>query len=108
MVSWPSEDFDVSTETAREDAITIINTWGVGRAGVDDGLVVLFDMDKGSTNHGQVYLYAFLFGQVQHGECYHHRLLQVNNLGTKKQVALQVVGIYHYYQHIGLYILILL
>ena len=58
IVSWPSEDFDVSTETAREDAITIINTWGVGRAGVDDGLVVLFDMDNGSTNHGQIYLYA--------------------------------------------------
>jgi len=58
IVSWPSKDFDVSTETAREDAITIINTWGVGRAGVDDGLVVLFDMDNGSTNHGQIYLYA--------------------------------------------------
>ena len=52
------EDFDVSTETAREDAITIINTWGVGRAGIDDGLVVLFDMDNGSTSHGQIYLYA--------------------------------------------------
>jgi len=58
IVSWPSEDFDVSTETAREDAITIINTWGVGRAGVNDGLVVLFDMDNGSTSHGQIYLYA--------------------------------------------------
>jgi uncharacterized membrane protein YgcG len=58
VVAWPSEDFDVSTETAREDAITIMNTWGVGRAGVNDGLVVLFDMDNGSTNHGQIYLYA--------------------------------------------------
>jgi uncharacterized membrane protein YgcG len=58
IVSWPSEDFDVSTETARADAITIMNTWGVGRAGVNDGLVVLFDMDNGSANHGQIYLYA--------------------------------------------------
>lgn len=58
IVSWPSEDFDVSTETAREDAITIMNTWGVGRAGVNDGLVVLFDMDNSSVNHGQIYLYA--------------------------------------------------
>jgi uncharacterized membrane protein YgcG len=58
IVSWPSEDYDVSTETARVDAITIINTWGVGRAGVDDGLVVLFDMDNGSKNHGQIYVYA--------------------------------------------------
>src|SRR5215212_3951858 len=58
VVSWPSEDFDVATDTAREDAITIMNTWGVGRAGVNDGLVVLFDMDNGSASHGQIYLYA--------------------------------------------------
>ncbi len=58
VVSWPSEDFDVSTATARIDALTIMNTWGVGRQGVDDGLVVLFDMDNGSTSHGQIYLYA--------------------------------------------------
>jgi hypothetical protein len=35
IVSWPSEDFDVSTDTAEVDAHTIINTWGVGRAGLD-------------------------------------------------------------------------
>jgi uncharacterized membrane protein YgcG len=58
IVSWPSEDFDVSTDTARQDAITIINTWGVGRKDVDDGLVVLFDMDSGQKDHGQLYLYA--------------------------------------------------
>lgn len=58
IVSWPSEDFDVSTETAHVDAHTIINTWGVGRAGVDDGLVVLFDMNNGSKGHGQIFLYA--------------------------------------------------
>jgi uncharacterized membrane protein YgcG len=58
IVSWPSDDSDVSTGTARADAITIMDTWGVGRAGVDDGLVVLFDMDSGSRQHGQIYLYA--------------------------------------------------
>jgi uncharacterized membrane protein YgcG len=58
IVSWPSDDFDVSTDTARADALTIMNTWGVGRAGVDDGLVVLFDMDNESTSHGQIYLYG--------------------------------------------------
>jgi uncharacterized membrane protein YgcG len=58
IVSWPSDHFDVSTETARADAITIMNTWGVGRQGINDGLVVLFDMDEGETEHGQVYLYA--------------------------------------------------
>src|SRR5436190_430172 len=58
IVSWPSDDSDVSTGTARTDAITIMDTWGVGRAGVNDGLVVLFDMDSGSRQHGQIYLYA--------------------------------------------------
>ncbi|HXG26688.1 MAG TPA: TPM domain-containing protein [Candidatus Binatia bacterium] len=58
VVSWPSDDLDVSTETAREDAIVIMDTWGVGRAGINDGLVVLFDMDRGSKDHGQIYAYA--------------------------------------------------
>lgn len=58
IVSWPSDHFDVSTETARADAITIMNTWGVGRQGINDGLVVLFDMDEGDKEHGQIYLYA--------------------------------------------------
>jgi uncharacterized membrane protein YgcG len=58
IVSWPSDDADVSTATARADAITIMDTWGVGRQGVNDGLVVLFDMDAGSRSHGQIYLYA--------------------------------------------------
>jgi len=58
IVSWPSDDPDVPTGTARADAITIMDTWGVGRKGINDGLVVLFDMDQGSTRHGQIYLYA--------------------------------------------------
>jgi uncharacterized membrane protein YgcG len=58
IVSWPSDHFDVSTETARTDALTIMNTWGVGRQGVNDGLVVLFDMNEGEKDHGEIYLYA--------------------------------------------------
>ena len=58
IVSWQSDDYDVSTDTAKADALAIMNAWGVGRAGVNDGLVVLFDMDHGSTSHGQIYLYA--------------------------------------------------
>jgi uncharacterized membrane protein YgcG len=58
IVSWPSEDSDVSTGTARADAIKIMDTWGVGRAGINDGLVVLFDMDLQSRQHGQIYVYA--------------------------------------------------
>ena len=58
VVSWPSDRFDVSEETARADASTILNVWGLGRPGIYDGLVVLFDMDRDSTNHGQIYLYG--------------------------------------------------
>lgn len=58
ILSWPSEEFDVSTETARADAIIVMDTWGVGREGVNDGLVVLFDMDNGSKDHGQIFVYA--------------------------------------------------
>jgi uncharacterized membrane protein YgcG len=57
VVSWPSGFSHVDTDDARVDAITIINTWGVGRAGVNDGLVVLFDMDT-TNRHGQIYLYG--------------------------------------------------
>ena len=58
IVSWPSDLSRVETADARVDAITIMNTWGVGRKDVNDGLVVLFDMNSGSTDHGQIYLYA--------------------------------------------------
>jgi uncharacterized membrane protein YgcG len=58
IVSWESDDYSVSTDTAKADALTIMNAWGVGRAGVNDGLVVLFDMNHGLTGHGQIYLYA--------------------------------------------------
>jgi uncharacterized membrane protein YgcG len=57
VVSWPSGLGSVSTGTARQDAISIMDAWGVGRAGVNDGLVVIFDMDT-TNRHGQVYLYA--------------------------------------------------
>ncbi len=57
VVSWPSNLGEVDTDLARRDAITIMDTWGVGRAGINDGLVVLFDMDD-TLRHGQVYLYA--------------------------------------------------
>jgi len=57
VVSWPTGDSSVDTETARIDGRTIMDAWGVGRAGVNDGLVVLFDMDT-SLRHGQIYLYT--------------------------------------------------
>ena len=35
-----------------------MDQWGVGRAGVNDGLVILFDLKQSDPCHGQVQLYA--------------------------------------------------
>ena len=35
-----------------------MDQWGVGRAGIDDGLVILFDLHDDDPCHGQVQLYA--------------------------------------------------
>ncbi len=48
---WATE---ASTE---EDAISLMDAWGVGRKGFDDGLVILWNLDE-SRLHGQVQLYA--------------------------------------------------
>jgi uncharacterized membrane protein YgcG len=57
IVSWPSGLSQVTPDIALADAREIMRQWGVGRAGVDDGLVVLFDLDT-SLAHGQVTLWA--------------------------------------------------
>ncbi len=44
-------------ELARADASALMDQWGVGRKGFDDGLVILFDLDR-SLCHGQVVLLA--------------------------------------------------
>ncbi|HET7676846.1 MAG TPA: TPM domain-containing protein [Candidatus Limnocylindrales bacterium] len=44
-------------DAAERDAIALMDQWGVGRRGFDDGLVILFDLDQ-SLVHGQVQLYA--------------------------------------------------
>ncbi|MEO5939420.1 MAG: TPM domain-containing protein [Candidatus Limnocylindrales bacterium] len=46
-----------STEEADRDARALMDQWGVGRKGFDDGLVILFDMYPG-LEHGQVILYG--------------------------------------------------
>jgi uncharacterized membrane protein YgcG len=46
-----------STEEADQDARALMDQWGVGRKGFDDGLVILFDMYPG-LDHGQVILYG--------------------------------------------------
>jgi uncharacterized membrane protein YgcG len=44
-------------DLADGDAVALMNQWGVGRKGLDDGLVILFDMQD-NLRHGQVSLYA--------------------------------------------------
>ena len=44
-------------DAANADALALMNQWGVGRKGFDDGLVILFDM-QANLVHGQVSLYA--------------------------------------------------
>lgn len=46
-----------TTEQADRDAQALMDQWGVGRKGFDDGLVILFDMYP-DRRHGQVILYA--------------------------------------------------
>ena len=44
-------------DLANADALALMNQWGVGRKGFDDGLVILFDM-QANRQHGEVSLYA--------------------------------------------------
>jgi uncharacterized membrane protein YgcG len=44
-------------DKANADARSLMDQWGVGRKGIDDGLVILFDMET-NLKHGQVSLYA--------------------------------------------------
>lgn len=49
--------YDVSTEETESRARALIDQWGIGRAGFDDGMVIFIDLDP-SREHGQVQLYA--------------------------------------------------
>jgi uncharacterized membrane protein YgcG len=46
---------DITPQDADRDAAALLDEWGVGRAGIDDGLVILFDLDTTLTG-GQVVL----------------------------------------------------
>ena len=50
-------DYGITTEEADAHAQALMDQWGVGREGFDDGLVILFDLDP-SRVHGQVQLYG--------------------------------------------------
>lgn len=48
---------DLTAEEAESDAAALMDEWGVGRVGINDGLVILLELDT-SLEHGQVQLYA--------------------------------------------------
>jgi uncharacterized membrane protein YgcG len=50
-------EYGVDTSTTEQRARALIDQWGVGRKGFDDGLAIFFDIDP-SGRHGQVQLYA--------------------------------------------------
>ena len=47
-----------STAQAEQNARALMDQWGVGRRGFDDGLVILFDLHEDDPCHGEVQLYA--------------------------------------------------
>jgi len=47
----------ITSDEAEQHAIALMDQWGVGRAGFDDGLVILFDLYPDLV-HGEVQLYA--------------------------------------------------
>ncbi len=47
-----------TSDEAESDAQALMDQWGVGRKGFDDGLVILFNLEENDTCHGQVQLYA--------------------------------------------------
>lgn len=49
--------YGITTEETEGRARALIDQWGIGRAGFDDGMVVFIDLDP-SLEHGQVQLYA--------------------------------------------------
>ena len=50
-------DYGITTDEADDHAQALMDQWGIGRKGFDDGMVVFFDIDP-SGEHGQVQLYA--------------------------------------------------
>ncbi len=57
IVSIPTGESDVTGAEAEQTAKDIMDAWGVGQAGVDNGIVVLFDMND-TLRHGQIYVYG--------------------------------------------------
>ncbi len=57
VYTQPNDTFDLTTDETESRALALINQWGIGRKGFDDGMVLFFDLDP-TNRHGQVQLYA--------------------------------------------------
>ncbi len=57
VVYSDSVDYGITSDEAESNAQALMDQWGVGRQGFDDGLVILFDIDP-SGCHGEIQLYA--------------------------------------------------
>ena len=57
MYTQPTGYYGVETSETESRARALIDQWGIGRAGFNDGMVIFFDIDP-SLEHGQVQLYA--------------------------------------------------
>ena len=64
---------DITPDEAEADAVALMDQWGVGRVGIDDGLVILFDLDT-SLKHGQVRMHP--------GPGFADRYMSVDDLQT--------------------------
>ncbi len=57
VVYTEDADYGISSGDTESNAQALMDQWGVGRKGFDDGLVILFDIDPTGC-HGQIQLYA--------------------------------------------------
>jgi uncharacterized membrane protein YgcG len=89
-------EYGVTREQADADARALMDQWGVGRRGFDDGLVILYDLDP-SRLHGQVQLYAgpgyraTLLSNEDRQAIFENEmlpLLKAGNLGPALEVAM--------------------
>src|SRR4029079_15969175 len=84
---------DITTEEAEGHAAALMDEWGVGRAGINDGLVILLDLDT-SLQHGQVQLYGgsgFALSQPELQDIFDDQMvpsLQAGDLDSAVLVAL--------------------
>ena len=57
VYTQPTGYYSIDTDETEARARALIDQWGIGRAGFNDGMVIFFDLDP-SNEHGQVQLYA--------------------------------------------------